>query len=45
MRERQVLEAIEEISVNWYKKTGDKWWKKLADMVAEKRKEVKWWLK
>lgn len=45
MRERQVLECLEEVANSWHKKTDDKWWKKLADMVAEKRKEVKWWLK
>lgn len=45
MRERQVLECIEQIAKTWYSKTGDKWWKKLAETVAEKKEIRRWWLK
>ena len=36
MRERQVLECIQDIADSWYHKTGDKWYLHLAIEVAKK---------
>lgn len=36
MREKQVLECIQDIADSWYHKTGDKWYLKLAIEVAKK---------
>lgn len=45
MRERQVLECLEDVAEMWYHKTGDKWWRKLGEIVTEKKKVKRWWQK
>lgn len=45
MRERQLLQCLEDVANMQYHKTKDKWWKKLAEMVNKKKKIRRWWLK
>lgn len=48
MKERQILNAIYDVSIMQYHKTKDKWWLKLAVKVEKKRgeREIKrWWKK
>lgn len=45
MRERTVLELIEKVADAQFHKTGDKWWKKVRDMIAEKKEINKWWMR
>ena len=36
MREKQVLELIQDVADQWYHKTGDKWYLSLAIETAKK---------
>lgn len=46
MRERQLLQCIQDVAIMQYYKTGDKWWGELAAAAEEKEKEGnKWWRK
>ena len=36
MREKQVLELIQDVADQWYHKTGDKWYLNLAIETAKK---------
>ena len=42
MKERQVLECIEDIADMQYHETGDKWWLKLGLDVAKKKHRRKY---
>lgn len=46
MRERQMLECIQDIADMEYHETGDKWWLKIAIEAAKKEKGGKnaFWL-
>ena len=45
VKERKILELMEEVADWYYEKTGDKWYFNLAETIRKKRGETKWWRK
>ena len=43
IKERQVMERIQDVAYYYYKKTGDRWYLDLAHIIDEKLDRKKWW--